>query len=324
MTRLTALACALVLGLAAVPTGAGAQTYPDRPIRIIVPFAAGGGSDVTGRAIAEKLTEKLKQPVVVENRTGAGGSLGANLVAKAAPDGYTLLLGSNSEIAQYPAVKGDLPYDSVKDFAPIGMIATVPLALAVTETLPVKSVTELLDHARKNPGKLNYGSAGPGSTTHLAMALFASMTQTEMTHVPYRGSAPVVTDLLAGNIQLAMPTLAAVLPHATGGKLRVLAASPARRAKALPDVPTVQESGVPGYATGLWTALLAPAGTPPQIVKQLNDAITEALASADFQQTLARQGAEPSGGTPEQLAAEIQRELAVWKDVVAKTGIKVE
>jgi tripartite-type tricarboxylate transporter receptor subunit TctC len=323
MTRLTELACALAL--AVVATGnALAQTYPDRPIRIIVPFAAGGGSDVTGRAIAEKLSEKLKQPVVVENRTGAGGSLGATMVARAPADGYTLLLGSNSEIAQYPTVKTDLPYDSVRDFAPIGLIATVPLVLAVTDSLPVKTVPELLDHARRNPAKLNYGSAGPGSTTHLAMALFTSVTSTSMTHVPYRGSAPVVTDLLAGSIQLAMPTLAAALPHVNGGKLRVLAASTPQRAKALPDVPTIQESGVPGYAAGLWTGLLAPAGTPPAIVKQLNVLITEALASPDFQQTLARLGAEPSGGTPEQLAEEIKRELAVWKDVVAKTGIKLE
>jgi len=312
------------LCLAGASLSAGAQTYPDRPVRIIVPFAAGGGSDVVGRAIAQKLSEKLGQSFVVENRTGAGGSLGATQVARAVADGYTLLLGSNSEIAQYPNVAANVPYDSQRDFAPIAMLATVPLALAVAETLPVKSVPELLAYARQNPGKLNYGSAGPGSTTHLAMALFTSMTGTTMTHVPYRGSAPVVTDLLAGNLQLAIPTMPAVLPHAGGGKLKVLAVSTAKRATALPNVPTIQESGVAGYATGLWTGLLAPANTPPQIVAQLNAAVTEALASADVKETLARQGAEPAGGTPEQFAEEIRREVAVWRDVVKQTGIRID
>jgi tripartite-type tricarboxylate transporter receptor subunit TctC len=311
----------LCLGLS---NPAVAQNYPDRPVRIVVPFAAGGGSDVVGRAIAQKLSEKLGQSFVVENRTGAGGSLGATQVARAPADGYTLLLGSNSEIAQYPNVAANVPYDPQRDFAPIAMLATVPLALAVAETLPVKTVQELLDHARQNPGKLNYGSAGPGSTTHLAMALLTSMTGTTMMHVPYRGSAPVVTDLLAGNLQLAIPTMPAVLPHAGGGKLRILAVSTAKRAAALPNVPTIQESGVPGYATGLWTGLLAPANTPPQIVARLNAAAVEALASPDVRETLARQGAEPAGGTPEQFAEEIRRELAVWRDVAKRTGIRID
>jgi tripartite-type tricarboxylate transporter receptor subunit TctC len=312
------------LCLVSASLSVAAQNYPDRPVRIIVPFAAGGGSDVVGRAIAQKLSEKLGQSFVVENRTGAGGSLGATQVARAPADGYTLLLGSNSEIAQYPNAAANVPYDSQRDFAPIAMLATVPLALVVAENLPVKTVQELLAHARQNPGKLNYGSAGPGSTTHLAMALFASMTGTTMTHVPYRGSAPVVTDLLAGNLQLAIPTMPTVLPHAAGGKLRILAVSTAKRATALPNVPTIQESGVAGYATGLWTGLLAPANTPRAIVTQLNAAATEALASPDVKETLARQGAEPAGGTPEQFAEEIRRELAVWKDVVKQTGIRID
>jgi tripartite-type tricarboxylate transporter receptor subunit TctC len=324
MTRYSPPALIAALCLASASSVAVAQTYPDRPVRIIVPFAAGGGSDVVGRAIAQKLSEKLGQSFVVENRTGAGGSLGATQVARAPADGYTLLLGSNSEIAQYPNVAANVPYDPQRDFAPIAMLATIPLALAVAESLPVKTVQELLDHARQNPGKLNFGSAGPGSTTHLAMALLTSMTGTTMTHVPYRGSAPVVTDLLAGNLQLAIPTMPAVLPHIGGGKLRILAVSTAKRATALPNVPTIQESGVPGYATGLWTGLLAPANTPAQIVAQLNAAVTEALASSDVRETLARQGAEPAGGTPEQFAEEIRRELAVWRDVVKKTGIRID
>ena len=301
-----------------------AQSYPDRPIRIVVPFAAGGGSDVVARAIAQKLTEKLGQSVAVENCTGAGGSLGAAQVARAPADGYTLLLGSSSEIALYPQVAANVPYDSHSDFIPIALLATVPLVLTVAENLPVKTVQELLAYARQNPGKLTYGSAGPGSTTHMAMVLFNSMTGTSMTHVPYRGSPPVITDLLAGNLQLAIATLAAVAPHAGGGKLRLLAVSTVRRATALPDLPTIQESGVPGYATGLWTGLLAPANTAPHIVARLNAAVADALASSDFKEMLARQGAELAGSTPDQFAEEIRRELAVWRDVVKKTGIRID
>ncbi len=318
--------CAVLAVLCCLPatSSALAQGYPDRPIRIVVPFAAGGGSDVVGRAIAQKLSEKLGQSVVVENRTGAGGSLGATQVARAPADGYTLLLGSSSEIAQYPNVAANVPYDPQRDFTPIALIATVPLALTVSAALPVKTVPELLDRARANPGKLNYGSAGPGSSTHLAMVLLTSMTGTTMTHVPYRGSAPVVTDLIAGNLQLAIPTMSAVLPHAGGGKLKILAVSTARRAMALPEVPTIHESGVPGYATGLWTGLLAPANTPAAIVARLHAAVSEALASPDLKETLAGQGAEQSGGKPEQFAEEIRRELAVWRDLVKQTGIRID
>ena len=326
ISRPRALLTALYFATASLwAAGPGvAQGYPDRPIRIVVPFAAGGGSDVVGRAIAQKLTEKLGQSVVVENRTGAAGSLGATQVARAPADGYTLLLASSSEIAQYPNVATNVPYDSLRDFTPIALLATVPLVLTVAENLPVGSVQELLEHARRNPGKLNYGSAGPGSTTHLAMALFTSMTRTTMTHVPYRGSPQVVTDLLAGSLQLAIPTMAAVLPHAAGGKLKLLAASTAKRAAALPNLPTIAESGVAGYATGLWTGLMAPANTPPAIVAMLNAAVSEALASPDFKEALARQGAEQAGGTPEQFAQEIRREMTLWQEVVKQTGIRID
>ena len=315
---------ALAVAVSFAPVMAQAQTYPDRTVRIIVPFAAGGGSDIVGRAIAQKLQEKLGQRFIVENRTGAGGSIGANQVAKAAPDGYTLLFGSSSEIAQYPAVKTDVPYDSIKDFTPIAAVATVPLALTVKQSLPVTSVLELIDYAKQNPGKLNYGSAGPGSSTHLAVALLTSMTGTDMTHVPYKGSAPVITDLLAGTLDLSISTMPAVLPHISGGKIKVLAVSTGQRAKAMPDVVTIAEGGVNGYATGLWTGLLAPAGTPPQIITRLNAAVNEALATEDLKALLAKQGAEPTGGTPEQFAGEIKGELTLWTDVVKKTGIKVE
>ena len=196
--------------------------------------------------------------------------------------------------------------------------------LTVTESFPIKSVQELLAYARANPGKLNYGSAGPGSTTHMAMVLFNTMSGTTMTHVPYRGSTPVITDLLAGNLQVAIATMAAVAPHAGGGKLRLLAVSTAKRAAALPDLPTIAESGVPGYAAGLWTGLLAPANTPPAIVAKLNAAVAESLASPDLKEMLARQGAEQSGSTPEQFAEEIKRETAIWRNVVKQTGIRID
>jgi tripartite-type tricarboxylate transporter receptor subunit TctC len=212
----------------------------------------------------------------------------------------------------------------VKDFTPIAAVATVPLALTVKQELPVTSVAQLIDYAKKNPGKLNYGSAGPGSSTHLAVALLTSMTGTDMTHVPYKGSAPVITDLLAGTLDLSISTMPAVLPHISGGKIKVLAVSTGQRAKALPDVVTIEEAGVKGYATGLWTGLLAPAGTPPQIIARLNAAVNEALAADDLKALLAKQGAEPTGGTPEKFAAEIKNELTLWTDVAKKTGIKID
>jgi tripartite-type tricarboxylate transporter receptor subunit TctC len=320
---LLAVLCLAGAGLAAT-SPAAAQAYPDRPIRVVVPFAAGGASDVVARAIAPKLTDKLGQSVVVENRTGAGGSLGVTQVVRAPADGYTLLLGSSSEIAQYPNVVANPPYDAQRDFTPIALVATVPLVLTVVDRLPVKSVQELLDHARRNPGKLNYGSAGPGSSTHLAVLLLTSMTGTTMTHVPYRGSAPAVADLIAGNLDLGILTMSAVLPHAGGGKLRPIAVSTMRRAAALPDLPTIHESGVAGYNTGLWTGLMGPANLPPAIVARLHGAVAEALASPDMREILVRQGAEQSGGTPEQFAADIRRDLAVWRDLVQKTGIRID
>jgi tripartite-type tricarboxylate transporter receptor subunit TctC len=320
---LLAALCLAGASLAAM-SPAAAQAYPDRPIRVVVPFAAGGASDVVARAIAPKLTDKLGQSVVVENRTGAGGSLGVTQVVRAPADGYTLLLGSSSEIAQYPNVVANPPYDAQRDFTPIALIATVPLVLTVVERLPVKSVSELLDHARRNPGKLNYGSAGVGSSTHLAVLLLTSMTGTTMTHVPYRGSAPAVADLIAGNVDLGILTMSAVLPHAGGGKVRPIAVSTTRRAAALPDLPTIHESGVAGYNTGLWTGLMGPANLPPAIVARLHGAVAEALASPDMKEILVRVGAEQTGGAPEQFAAEIRRDLAVWRDLVQKTGIRID
>jgi tripartite-type tricarboxylate transporter receptor subunit TctC len=319
MRQLIATLC-----MTAVAAAAFAQSYPSRPIRVIVPFATGGGSDTVGRVISQALGDSLGRPLVVDNRTGAGGAIGADLVAKAAPDGYTLLLGSTSEIVHLVNVSTKVPYDPVKDFAPISLIGSVPMALTVNEAVPVSSVRELIALAQAQPGKLSFGSGGTGTTTHLAVELFAANTGIRMTHVPYKGSGAIIPDLLNGNLQLGMPLLPAVLPHAGGGKLKILAVSTAKRAASLPNVPTLQEAGVKGYDTALWTGMLAPAGTPREIVAKLNGEIVAALRRPEVREALNKQGAEAIPSTPEQFAAAIRAELQTMGALVKEAGIKVE
>ncbi|WP_046869174.1 Bug family tripartite tricarboxylate transporter substrate binding protein [Microvirga massiliensis] len=308
----------------AVTGSAQADAYPSRTIKIVVPFAAGGGSDVIARIVAQELTDKLGQSIIVENRPGAGGTFGAGQVAHSEPDGYTLLLGSSSELAQYPAISASVSYNPETDFAPVALLATVPLVLTANPELPIKSLSDLLDYAKREPGKLNYGSAGPGSATHLGMAMLNAMTSTQMTHVPYRGSAPVVTDLLAGHLQVAMPPLSTVLPYAEGEKLRLVAVSTARRSPSLPSVPTLKESGLADYEIGLWTGLLAPAGTPPAVIERLNGALTEAMAAPDVREAMVKQGAEITLSPPDVFAAAIKRELALWRNVAGQAGIRID
>jgi tripartite-type tricarboxylate transporter receptor subunit TctC len=325
---LRALAAAALAASFAAATPALAQapasSYPTKTVRVIVPFAAGGGSDAVARILSQKLSEKLGQQFVVENRTGAGGSIGADAVAKAAPDGYTLLLGSSSEVALYPSLQPKSPYDPTKDFTAIALVAVSPLVFVANDTLPAKSIRELVQAAKANPGKITYGSAGNGSTTHLAVELFASMAGIQLLHVPYKGSAPVITDLLNGNLSFALSTMPPALPHAKSGKLKMLAVTTARRAPALPDVPTVQEAGVAGYTAVLWTALLGPAGLPPEIVDRLARESAAALALPDVKEALAKQGAEPSPSSPAELAALIRTDLATWQRLVRDAGIKPE
>jgi tripartite-type tricarboxylate transporter receptor subunit TctC len=303
---------------------ASAQTYPNRPVRVIVPFASGGGSDTVGRLIAQALTASMGQGFVVENRTGAGGAIGADAVAKSAADGYTLLLGSTSEIVHLVNVSTKVPYDPVKDFAPISLVGSVPMALTVNEAVPVSSVQELVKLAKAQPGKLSFGSGGTGTTTHLAVELFAATVGIKMTHVPYKGSGAIIPDLLNGNLQLGMPLLPAILPQAASGKVRILAVSTAKRAPSLPNVPTLQESGVKDYDTTLWTGILAPAGTPREIIAKLNGEIVGALARFEVRDALAKQGAEPIPSTPEQFSAAIKTELQTMGKLVREAGIKVE
>jgi tripartite-type tricarboxylate transporter receptor subunit TctC len=313
---------AAILLLVAMTTAA--QSYPNRPVRVIVPFASGGGSDTVGRVISQALSTSLGQGFVVENRTGAGGAIGAEAVAKSAPDGYTLLLGSTSEIVHLVNVSTKVPYDPVKDFLPISLVGSVPMALTVNEALPASSVQDLVRLAKAQPGKLSFGSGGTGTTTHLAVELFAATMGIKMTHVPYKGSGAIIPDLLNGNLQLGMPLLPAILPQAASGKVKILAVSTAKRAPSLPNTPTLQEAGVKGYDTTLWTGLLAPAGTPREIVAKLNAETVAALAKPEVKDALGKQGAEPIPSTPEQFSAAIKTELQTMGKLVREAGIKVE
>ena len=310
--------------LVLVATAAAAQPYPSRPVRMIIPFATGGGSDTVGRVLAQALSASLGQGFVVENRTGAGGAIGADAVAKSAPDGYTLLLGSTSEIVHLVNVSTKVPYDPQKDFAPVSLVGSVPMALTVNEAVPASSVQDLVRLAKAQPGKLSFGSGGTGTTTHLAVELFAAKMGIKMTHVPYKGSGAIIPDLLNGNLQLGMPLLPAILPQASSGKVKILAVSTAKRAPSLPNIPTLQEAGVQGYDTTLWTGVLAPAGTPREVIAKLNAEIVAALARPEVKDALAKQGAEPIPSTPEQFAAAIRSELQTMAALVRDAGIKVE
>lgn len=301
-----------------------AQSYPTKPIRMIVPFPAGGGSDTMGRILGQKLGERLGQQIVIENRPGAGGSIGADLAAKAPPDGYTILLGSTSELVQYPNVNPKIPYNPLRDFAPVAMVGTVPLVLIVHPSLPVKNVKELIGLAKARPGSINFGSAGNGSTTHLAVELFILVTGVKMTHVPYKGSPQAVTDLVAGNVQLGIPTMPAALGFIHAGRVRALGVSTARRTPVLPDVPSMSEAGVRGYDTALWTAVLVPAATPRDVVSRLHGEIVKVLELSDVRESLAKQGAQAQSSSPEELAAYMRAELGQWAKVVKAADVRLD
>ncbi|MFW7343498.1 tripartite tricarboxylate transporter substrate binding protein [Pollutimonas sp. H1-120] len=330
LTRPPGLKIAVIaLALAVIPTAAAnaanqVQSWPNQAIRLIVPFGPGGGSDVVGRILAQHLSTRLGQSVVVENRAGAGGSIGAAQVARAAPDGYTLLLGSSSEIVQYPAVNPKVSYDALKDFSPVSQVATVPLVVAASPSLKADTMAELVEYAKSHPDTANYGSAGVGSSTHLAMALLLSKSGISMNHVPYKGSAAVVTDLMGGTLHAAMPTLSAVLPHRGNDRITLLAVSTKDRSALLPELPGMAEAGVAGYDISLWTGILAPQGTPPAIIEKLNKEVNAILELAEVKQALANQGAEAGGGTIGQFAEKIGNEAELWKGVVKDSGITLE
>lgn len=308
-----------LLGLAT----ASAQTYPGRQIRIIVPYPSGTGTDTVARAIAQKLTETWGQPVVVDNRAGAAGIVGSEAAAQAAPDGYTLLMADVGPLTMNPALYPKLPYDPVKDFAPVVEAAFLPLVLAVHPSVPAHSVKELIALAKRQPGQLNYGSPGSGSAVHLASELFKSATGTEIVHVPYKGAPPAMADLMAGQISVLFTSLLSAQPHAKTGRIRVLGIATVQRSRAMPDVPTLTESGLASVVAGVWFGILTRAGTPEPVITRLNTEINRILRLPDIVQRLADQGGEVIGGTPQQFADHIKRDTAKWAEVVKATGLRL-
>lgn len=301
-----------------------AQTYPAKPIRIIVPQAPGGGNDTIARLVGHRMSQTMKQQVVIENRAGAGGLLAAEAVAKAPPDGYTLLLGNVATLTIIPNVQKKVPYDPFKDFAPVSLIASAPLLVVVHPSLPVTSVKQLIALAKAKPGQLNYASNGIGSSTHLATELFKVMTKTDMTHVPYKGLAPATTDILSGQVQVMFSSAVAMLPHVKGGRLRALAMTGSARSKSIPDIPTVAEAGVRDYEAGSWYGIVAPAGTERPIVDLLAKEIAAAVRSSEIQERLLNEAVIPVGGTPSEFASHIRKEHARVAQVVQSSGAKFE
>jgi tripartite-type tricarboxylate transporter receptor subunit TctC len=320
---LFARALAAALLVVAAPVVLGQAAYPTRPVRLVVPFPAGGTTDILARAAAQKLSEAWGQQVIVDNRPGAAGNIGAELVAKSAPDGYTLLMGTVGTHAINASLYAKMPYDQVKDFAPVILVAGVPNVLVVNPQLPVNTVPELIAYAKANPGKLNFASSGSGTSIHLSGELFKTMTGVQMTHVPYKGSAPALTDLMGGQVQLMFDNLPSSLAFIKAGKLRAIAVTSTTRAAALPDTPAVADT-VPGFEASSWFGILAPAGTPREIVAKINGEISKWLASPDAKEKLAAQGANVAGGTPEDFAKHIQTETAKWAKVVKESGAKVD
>jgi tripartite-type tricarboxylate transporter receptor subunit TctC len=316
MTRIASIALALLAGI----VSAQAQDYPVRPITLVVPYAAGGGNDVMARIVGEKMSRTLGQQIVIENRPGAGGALATRQVAKAAPDGYTLVIGGTGSLAVNPTLLPNVGYDVRKDFAPIGLIGTSAMIVLVHPSVPATSIKELIAHLKKLDGKFNYASAGTGSGIHLAAELFATMAGVKMTHIPYKGTGPALTDLIGGHVSMYFSSLPSAIGVAQEGKVRPLAVTGLKRSKVFPDLPTVAEAGLPGYEAALRYGIVAPAGTPRPIVDKLNKALRQALADPDTIKKMALDGTEPLPSTPEEYAADIDREEKKWSEVVKRSG----
>ena len=322
--RMVAITLAVVIVGSAAATTAWAQAYPTKPVKLVVPFPPGGSLDITGRLLAQKLTETWGQPVVVENKPGAGGNIGADLVAKSPPDGYTILLGALSTHAVNPNLYAKMPYDAVKDFAPITLIAITPNVLVVNAASPVNNVREFIAYAKANPGKLAFGSGSNGSAGHLAGELFKVETGSDAVHVPFKGGAPATQALLAGDTQFMFDNLANAMAQVKAGKLKALAVTTAQRSPLVPELPTMAEAGLPGFDLSTWYGLFAPAGTPTAIVAKWNADVTRILNSPDVRARLVADGAEPSPNTPEQFAQMIARELSKYARIVKASGAKVD
>ncbi len=314
-----------LIAAAMIATSAQAQdAWPSKPIRLIAPFPPASTSDVIGRVLGQKLGQRLGQPVVVDNRVGASGNIGADAIAKAAPDGYTIGIVTSSTHAVAVSLSSKLPYDPLKDFTPIGMLANSPYVLVLYPGVPAKDVKELVALAKAKPGMLNYGSAGPASLAHLAAALFATLSDIQLTHVPYKSSAQSAVDLISGRMDMQFATIAPTLANIRANQLRALAVTGRKRSDALPDVPTMDEAGVKGYEATLWFALVGPAGLPAALAANLNRETIDILNSAEMKEVFAQQGFVPDPSTPDALVAQIREDIGKWRDVIAKAGIKPE
>ena len=317
---------ALLLSLATATSGAWAQTWPTaKPIRLVIPFPAGGATDIIGRQVAQKLSVALGQQVVVDNKPGAGGAIGSDIVAKAPADGYTLLMATSSTHSIGPVLNPKMPYDAVKDFAPVAHIANAPSVLVVGQNFPANTARELIDLVKRNPGRYNFGSSGIGTYPHLSAEMFKWRAGGLFAvHIPYRGTGLVITDLVAGQIAFLMDSIVSAQTHIRSGKVKPLAVSGTKRSATLPNVPTLQEVGVPGMEFGNWFGMFAPASTAPEVVGRLNRELNAMLKAADFVEGLDKVGAEPAGGTPEQFAKTYRGESEGWKALIQRAGIKPE
>jgi tripartite-type tricarboxylate transporter receptor subunit TctC len=322
ISRRAVLAGAALLALSAA---AHAQSdYPNKPVRLVVPFAAGGGGDNLARSVSQAASDALGQQIIIENRAGAGGNIGAAAAAKAAPDGYTLLYGTNGTHAINHALYANAGFDPVKDFAPVARLTRIGMVVVVNNELPAKSVPELLAHLKKNPGKINFGSAGNGTSSHIAGEMFKMMTGTDILHVPFRGNGPAMIDLIGGRIELMIDVMPSAYPHAAAGKIRALAVTTMTPVAAAPNLPTLDSAGVKGFELSAWDGVWAPAGTPRPIVDKLNAAFNKALADGTVKERLFKIGADPVPGTPDDLGKFVASELPKWAEVVKRSGAKVE
>jgi tripartite-type tricarboxylate transporter receptor subunit TctC len=317
-------AAAAALALSGHPLPAQAQTYPNRAITLVIPFAPGGSTSIVGRGIADKMSELLGEKVVVDNRPGAGGTVGTKAVAKSEPDGYTLVLGYTGTLGIGPSLYKNVGYDPRKDFAPIGLIGNAPNSLVVHPSFPAKTIAELVAYAKANPGKVNFGSAGAGTVSHITGEYFAASAGIKLVHIPYKGTGPALTDLLGGHIPMAFAPIPASHPNVTAGALRALAVTSTTRSSLLPEVPTISESVLPGFDASLYYGLAAPAGTPRPIIDKLNKALRDALASPEVKRQLTQDGTEITPGTPEDYAAFIDKDEKKWSQLVKASGVEQE
>lgn len=312
-----------LLGTALAPQVFAQSSWPNRPIRIVVPFAPGGNTDGIARAIADRLGQSLGQPVIIDNKPGANGAIAADFVARAASDGYTLLMAAMPVVAILPTIT-KTNFDPVRDFTPVSNVGSNPFVLAIHRAVPAQNLREFVEHVRRNPGKLNYASGGSGSVSHLSAALFVKRAGLDMTHVSYKGGAPAVADLIGGQVQMYFGNLSELAPQVAGGQIRIVGISSERRARQLPDVPTIAESGYPGFRTLTWNGLMAPASTPAPIVSRIADALKDAVAVPEVQQRLVTLGVDPIGDTPAQFAETLKADIAIWAEAARASNLKVE